>query len=103
MKRDDTLEDAKRRTKPIDPSLKYSAGFNRRNERVRGLWERNGAFYAQVKVRGWTGQVPLHGATVADAVAARQGLKAEIKSGKFLTPSELRQKEEREKAEKVST
>jgi hypothetical protein len=30
-------------------------------------------------------------------------LKAEIKSGRFLTPSELRQKEEREKAEKVST
>jgi hypothetical protein len=45
----------------------------------------------------------LHGETVADAVAARQGLKAEIKSGKFLTPSELRQKEESEKAEKVST
>jgi len=56
-------------------------------------------YYAQVKVRGWTGQVPLHGETVADAVAARQVLKSDIKSGKFLTPLELKKKEH---AEKVS-
>ena len=96
-------EDTQSAAKTIDPAFKYNPVFNRRNERVRGLWQRNGIYYAQVKIRGWTGQVPLHGATVADAVAARQVLKAEIKSGRFLTPSELRQKEEREKAEKVST
>jgi hypothetical protein len=45
----------------------------------------------------------LHGKTVADAPAARQVLKTEIKSGKFLAPSESKQKEEKEKAEKVST
>jgi integrase len=96
-------EDTQSAAKTIDPAFKYNPVFNRRNERVRGLWQRNGIYYAQVKVRGWTGQVPLHGATVADAVTARQVLKAEIRSGRFLTPSELRQKEEREKAEKVST
>ena len=91
------------KAKTIDPALKYNPVFNRRNERVRGLWQRNGVFYAQVKTRGWTGQVPLHGETVAEAVAARQVLKAEISSGKFLTPPERKQKEEEEKAEKVST
>src|ERR1017187_7689831 len=96
-------EDTQSAAKTIDPAFKYNSVINRRNERVRGLWQRNGIYYAQVKVRGWTGQVPLHSATVADAVAARQVLKAEIKSGRFLTPSELRQKKEREKAEKVST
>ena len=96
-------EDTQSAAKLIDPALKYNPVFNRRNERVRGLWQRNGSYYAQVKVRGWTGQIALHGATVADAVAARQVLKAEIKAGKFLTPAELRQKQEREKAEKVST
>src|ERR1039458_9932584 len=96
-------EDTQSAAKTIDPAFKYNPVFNRRNERVRGLWQRNGIYYAQVKVRGWTGQVALHGATVADAIAARQVLKAEIKSGRFLTPAELRQKQEREKAERVST
>ena len=98
-----TREAAPSDAEAIDPSRKYNPVFNRRNERVRGLWERNGVFYAQIKVRGWTGQVPLHGETVADAVAARQVLKSEIKNGNFLTPDERRRKEEKEKAEKVST
>ena len=99
MTRDETQNDAE----TIDPALKHNPAFNRRNERVRGLWERNGVYYAQVKVRGWTGNVRLHAETVADAVAARQVVKTEIKSGKFLTPPELKQREEKEKAEKVST
>lgn len=83
----------------IDRALKYNPVFNRRNERVRGLWERNGNFYAQVKVRGWTGQVPLHVTTVVDAVAARQVLKTKIKSGDFLTPVERAEKEKKEQAD----
>ena len=96
-------EETQSAVKTVDLALKYNPVFNRRNERVRGLWQRNGVYYAQVKVRGWTGQVSLHGATVAEAVAARQVLKAEIKSGTFLTPAELKEKEEKEKAGKVST
>jgi integrase len=89
MTRDDTQQDAKRETQAIDPLLKYNAVINRRHERVRGLWERNGVFYAQVKVRGWTGRVPLHNSkTVSDAQAARQALKAEIKAGTWKTPME---------------
>jgi hypothetical protein len=84
--------------KTIDHALKYSPVFDRRNERVRGLWQRNGVYYAQVKVRGWTGQVPLHGGTVADALAARQVLKTEIKAGTFLTPAKLKEKQEKEEA-----
>ena len=84
------------RVKTIDPALKNNPVFNRRKERVRGLWQRNGVHYAQVKVRGWTGQVPFHGGTVADAVTARQVLKTEIKSGRFLTPAEIKEKAEKE-------
>jgi hypothetical protein len=51
--------------------------------------------------RCWTGQVRLHAGTVADAVAARQVLKAEIKSGKFLTPPEAEAKEREDQAELV--
>ncbi len=87
-------------TKEIDRSLKYNPVFNRRNECVRGLWERNGNYYAQVQVRGWIGQVPLHGATVADAAAARQVLKLKIKSGEFLTPAETEEKRRRERPKK---
>jgi hypothetical protein len=47
-------------------------------------------YYGQINVRGWTGYLPLHGEIVADAAAARQVLKTEIKSGSFLTQPELR-------------
>ena len=89
MTRDGAQQDAKSETQTIDPSLKYNAVINRRHECVRGLWERTGVFYAQVKVRGWTGRVPLHNPkTVSDAQAARQALKAEIKAGTWKTPME---------------
>jgi hypothetical protein len=71
-----------RREKHKRLTPRYNPVFNHRNERVRGLWERNGVLYAQVKVRSWTGRVPLHNSkTVSDAQAARQALKAEIKPG----------------------
>jgi hypothetical protein len=84
--------------KTIDHALKDNLVLDRRNERVCGLWQRNGVYYAQVKVRGCTGQVPLHGGTVADALAARQVLKTEIKSGTFPTPAALKEKQEKKEA-----
>jgi integrase len=89
---------AAKRIDSIDASLKYNPVFNRRNERVRGLWERNSVYYAQVKVRGWTGNVRLHGQTIPEAVAARQVLKKEIKLGTFRTPPELKKQEEENNA-----
>jgi hypothetical protein len=84
MKRGDTP----RHAQPVDADRKYNPVFNRRNERMRGLWERNAVFYAQVNVRGWIGRVPLHEAkTLPEAPAARQVLKAEIKAGKWKTPA----------------
>lgn len=84
MTRGDSQQDAKAKPISIDHLLKYNPVFNRRHERVRGLWERNGVFYAQVKVRGWTGRVPLHDAqTVADALAARQVPKSRNPRGRW--------------------
>jgi hypothetical protein len=75
-------EETQSAEKTIDPSLKYNQAQNRKDQRVRGLWERNDVFYAQIKVRGWTSQVPLHNAkTVRNAQEAGQALKAEIKAG----------------------
>jgi integrase len=82
-------QDAQSPAKEIGQSLKYNQVLNRKNQRVRGLWERNGVYYAQVNVRGWIGRVPLHdAATVADAQIARQVLKVEIKAGTWKTPPE---------------
>jgi integrase len=92
----DTPGGKKPGAEPVDASLKYNPVKNRRNERERGLWERNGAYYAQVKVRGWIGRVPLHGAkTVPEAQAARQALKAQIKAGTWKTPQERKTTEKK--------
>ena len=55
---------------------------------MRGLWERNGKYYAQVQVKDWVGRVHLeHSTTVAEATTAMQALKAEIVAGKFVPPA----------------
>jgi hypothetical protein len=85
MKRRGTPSNAQ----PVDATRKYNPVYDWRNERVRGLWERNAVFYAQVNVRGWIGRMPLHEAkTLPEAPAARQVLKAQIKAGKWKTPPE---------------
>jgi hypothetical protein len=63
-------------------SHKFEKVFEpRRNRQVRGLWKRNGAFYAQIcLVRGNSraALVPLHDAgTIPQAIAAMQALKLE--------------------------
>ncbi len=55
-----------------------------RGNRVRGLWVRNGRYYAQVRVHNWVGRVPLeHAETLPQALTAWQELKSKIRAGKF--------------------
>jgi integrase len=58
--------------------------YDNRNRRVRGLWQRNGTFYAQMRVPGHQSPVklPLQDApTVPQAVTAMQVLKARKQGG----------------------
>jgi hypothetical protein len=82
-------KDSPGNAKPVDRSPKDNPVFNRRNERMRGLRERNGMYYAQVKVRNGTGNVPLHARTVADAQAARQVLKTQTRTGTAVLRSDM--------------
>jgi hypothetical protein len=53
--------------------------FDRRERRVRGLWLRNGIYYAQIRLddSDIATRVPLHGAqTVPQALTAMQEVKA---------------------------
>jgi len=60
---------------------------NRDGRRVRGIWFRNGVYYAQIRVAGNVKQIPLQEAgTVAQAVTARQVLKGQIAAGTFPPP-----------------
>lgn len=66
---------------------RFNKVFDGRNRRVRGLWERNGVYYAQVQVQSWVGRVPLeHSGTVASATDALQDLKSKIRAGTFVPP-----------------
>ncbi len=56
--------------------------FNRKRERVRGLWLRGDVYYAQVWLHDSAKQVPLNGTkTIPEAIAAQQELKRKIKAG----------------------
>jgi integrase len=63
----------------------FNKVFDGRNRRVRGLWERNGVYYAQVRAQRWRGRVALeHAKTVAQAGEEWQALKTKIREGKFI-------------------
>ena len=65
----------------------FNKVFDGRNRRVRGLWERNRVYYAQVRVQSRRGRVVLeHANTIAEAVAAMQALRVRIHEGKFVPP-----------------
>jgi hypothetical protein len=65
----------------------FNKVFDGRNRRVRGLWERNGVYYAQVRAQRWRGRVALeHAKTVAQAGEEWQALKTKIREGKFIPP-----------------
>src|SRR3982074_1636285 len=58
--------------------------FDNRRRRIRGLWLRNGVYYAQLRLDGeqFAKRVPLHKAeTIAQATVAMQGLKAKRGDG----------------------
>ena len=76
----------------IPRHLQYQPVRNGRKQKIRGLWERNGKFYAQMTVKDPnTGQkkvtkiplkmeengIPRYVATVAEAVAAQEKLKVQ--------------------------
>lgn len=66
--------------------------FNRKGERIRGLWLRGDVYYAQVWLHDSAKQIPLNGAkTVPEAQTARQELKAKIKRGEYPPKGEQQQ------------
>ncbi len=84
MKRTETQKDKKPRHKAGD----WNQVLDSRNRRVRGLWERNGQYYAQIRVPTWVGRVHLEGATnLTEAQAKWQELKTRIREGKFIPPA----------------
>jgi hypothetical protein len=87
MKRNATRRDAVPDKPPRKIAHTFNKAFDGRGHRVRGLWERNGMYYAQVRTDDWVGQVPLHGfKTVPQALAERQVLKSRIDAGDFIPP-----------------
>lgn len=66
----------------------FNRVFDDAGRRVRGLWIRNGTYYAQVRFsKLQTARLPLHDAkTLPQAVSARQALKMEIKAGTVTGP-----------------
>src|SRR6267142_6977904 len=63
---------------------KWQKVFDNRRRRIRGLWLRNGVYYAQLRLddERVARRVPLHKAeTIAQATAAMQGLKTKRTEG----------------------
>jgi integrase len=63
--------------------------FDERKRRARGLWERNGIFYAQINVNRDPIRFKLeHATTVPQAVTAQQVLKAQQRAGTLKRPAD---------------
>lgn len=61
--------------------------FNERKRRVRGLWERNGIYYAQLTVDGKPVRFRLeHATTVSQAITEQQVLKGKQRNGELKRP-----------------
>jgi hypothetical protein len=87
MKRSDTqciAEDAK---PPRKKPNRFNRVFDRGGERVRGLWERNGQFYAQIRVGGRKVRLRLeHAQTVPQVLGEMQALKRQRRAGTLQAP-----------------
>jgi hypothetical protein len=71
MQRDETAS-TDERAKPGQ----YNQIRDRFKRRIRGLWFRDGAYFAQLRVQGQVKQIKLHGAsTIPKALKAMQDLK----------------------------
>lgn len=83
MQRSKTSNDAAKQAK-------YRKVHDDKGQRVRGLWLRNGAFYAQLNPSGQAKQCKyrLDTETVPQAITAAQVLKDKQRRGELLTPAE---------------
>ena len=95
MKRNESHRDAVRSEAVKRPRRKANAWnkvYNERKQRVRGLWERNGGYAAQIRIRG--GETPVrwpleHASTVPQAIEAMQALKKLRREGKLEVPGKI--------------
>jgi hypothetical protein len=86
MKRNETQRDVMRKPARRRPNA-WNKVFDRRKQRVRGLWERNGVYYAQLRIRGKPIRFKLdHTTTVPQAVEEMQALKKARREGKLSSP-----------------
>ncbi len=86
-RRDGTIAEAEKA--PRRKTNTWNKVFNERKRRVRGLWERNGIFYAQLNVDGTPIRFKLdHATTVPQAVTEQQVLKAQQRAGKLKRPAD---------------
>jgi integrase len=72
------------------PAADFQKVFDEKNRRVRGLWLRDGIFYAQMNPSGLKQQYKYRlqdAKTVPQAMTAAQALKAAQKKGELLSPS----------------
>jgi hypothetical protein len=87
LKSNATRRDALPEKPPRKTAHTFNKVFDGRGHRVRGLWMRNGTYYAQVRTDDWVSPMPLHGTkTVPHALAERQALKSRIDAGDFVPP-----------------
>lgn len=56
---------------------------DRRGVPVRGLWERNGRYYAQINIKGKQTKIPLHCQSVAQASDKLLQMRREVKTGRY--------------------
>ena len=92
MKRTVTQQDEVRPKIPRKKAGSWNRVFNDRKQRVRGLWERNGVFYAQIRVGGKPSRLRLeHAKTVAEAFAEMQVLKKNARDGVLNPPEKVGQ------------
>ena len=88
MKRNETYRVADASKPPRKRKGAFNQVFDEDGKRVRGLWIRNGAYYAQVRFSPTqTNRLHLQAAkTIPQAIAARQELRRKIDRGEIKPP-----------------
>ncbi len=72
---------------PRKKANRYNRVFDRGGERVRGLWERNGLFYTQIRISGRKVRLRIeHAETVPQAIEGMQALKKQRREGILKAP-----------------
>ena len=99
MKRNETYRVADTSKPPRKRKGTFNQVFDEDGKRVRGLWLRNGVYYAQVRFSPTqTNRLHLQDAkTIPQAIAARQELRRKIDRGEIKPPGA----EEQEPAEEI--